>query len=51
MKELTAPPEPVKKEEDGAGEAAPSKKKHQKPTGPLLGGIGRVSGNQFGLKW
>ena len=50
MKELSAPPEPEKKEEDVA-EAAPSKKKSQKPTGPLLGGIGRKTGDRFGLKW
>jgi small subunit ribosomal protein S1 len=50
MKELSAPPEPVKKEEEP--EAAPSKsKKSNKPTGPLLGGIGRKSGERFGLKW
>jgi predicted RNA-binding protein with RPS1 domain len=50
MKELSAPPEPEKKEDD-VGEPAPSKKKHQKPTGPLLGGIGKKTGDRFGLKW
>ncbi len=51
MKALAAPPEPVKKEE--AGEAAPAKasKRSQKPTGPLLGGISRRTGDRFGLKW
>ena len=50
MKELTAPPEPVKKPEDEAAPAKPSKKSN-KPTGPLLGGIARKSGDRFGLKW
>ena len=52
MKALAAPPEPVKKE-DAAGEAAPAKasKKPSKPTGPLLGGISRRTGDRFGLKW
>ena len=50
MKELSAPPEPEKKEDEPA-EAAPSKKKSNKPTGPLLGGIGRKTGDRFGLKW
>jgi predicted RNA-binding protein with RPS1 domain len=50
MKELTAPPEPEKKE-DQPGEPAPTKKKHQKPTGPLLGGIGKRTGDRYGLKW
>jgi small subunit ribosomal protein S1 len=51
MKACAAPPEPVKKEE--AGEAAPAKpsKKSNKPTGPLLGGLGRKTGDRFGLKW
>jgi predicted RNA-binding protein with RPS1 domain len=52
MKELSAPPEPVKKEEETPAEAAkPAKKKHQKPAGPLLGGLGRSTGDRFGLKW
>jgi small subunit ribosomal protein S1 len=51
MKELSAPPEPVKKPEDELAEAAKSKKKPSKPSGPLLGGIGRKTGNNFGLKW
>jgi small subunit ribosomal protein S1 len=51
MKELSAPPEPEKKE-DEAAEAAPAKSKESnKPTGPLLGGIGRKTGDRFGLKW
>jgi predicted RNA-binding protein with RPS1 domain len=50
MKELSAPPEPEKKENEPA-EPAPSKKKHQKPTGPLLGGIGKRTGDKYGLKW
>jgi predicted RNA-binding protein with RPS1 domain len=51
MKELSAPPEPVKKEDEEPAEAAATKKKHQKPTGPLLGGIGKKTGDRFGLKW
>jgi predicted RNA-binding protein with RPS1 domain len=50
MKELSAPPEPEKKEEEPA-EAATTKKKPQKPTGPLIGGIGKRTGDRFGLKW
>jgi predicted RNA-binding protein with RPS1 domain len=48
MKALATPPEPAKKDE-----AAPAKssKKHTKPTGPLLGGLGRKTGDRFGLKW
>ena len=51
MKALAAPPEPAKKED--AAEAAPAKpsKKRAKPTGPLLGGLGRRTGDRFGLKW
>ncbi len=50
MKELSAPPEPEKKEE-APGEPAPSTRKKSKPTGPLLGGIGRKTSDRFGLKW
>ncbi len=50
MKELSAPPEPEKKEEQPA-EAAATKRKKNKPTGPLLGGIGRKTGDKYGLKW
>jgi small subunit ribosomal protein S1 len=52
MKALAAPPEPAKKEES-AGEAAPAKasKRSSKPTGPLLGGLSRSTGDRFGLKW
>jgi small subunit ribosomal protein S1 len=49
MKELSAPPEPEKKADEPA-EAAPSKKSN-KPTGPLLGGIGRKTSDKYGLKW
>jgi small subunit ribosomal protein S1 len=49
MKELSAPPEPEKKEEPA--EAAATKPKKSKPTGPLLGGIGRKTGDKYGLKW
>ena len=51
MKELTAPPEPVKKPEDEAGTPAKPSKKHAKPAGPLLGGLGKKTGERFGLKW
>jgi predicted RNA-binding protein with RPS1 domain len=51
MKACAAPPEPVKKEEtEDAASAKPSKKSN-KPTGPLLGGLGRKTGDRFGLKW
>jgi small subunit ribosomal protein S1 len=51
-KALATPPEPAKKE-DAAGEGAPAKasKQRAKPTGPLLGGISRSTGDRFGLKW
>jgi len=52
MKELSAPPEPVKKEgEDDSLTPTKSSKKSTKPTGPLLGGLGRRTGERFGLKW
>lgn len=47
---LSAPPESAKKD-DSPAEAASTKKKYQKPTGPLLGGLGRPTGERFGLKW
>lgn len=50
MRMLSAPPEPVKKDDEPA-ETAPAKKKHNKPTGPLLGGLGCSTGDRFGLKW
>ncbi len=50
MKQMSAPPEPVKKQ-DEPGEAEPVQKKPTKPTGPLKGGLGRSTGAQFGLKW
>jgi ribosomal protein S1 len=50
MKELSAPPEPEKKNEE-PGEPAPTKSTKSKPTGPLLGGIGRKTGDKYGLKW
>jgi small subunit ribosomal protein S1 len=53
MKATSAPPEPVKKEGEEA-EATPvksSKKSSNKPTGPLLGGLGRKTDERFGLKW
>ncbi len=49
MKALAAPPEPAKKEE--SPEPAKASKKSTKPTGPLLGGLGRSTGSRFGLKW
>ena len=51
MKMLSAPPEPVKKEDDATEAAAAKSKKHQQPTGPLIGGLGRKTGDRFGLKW
>ena len=51
MKACAASPEPAKKEDgDEALEPKPSKKSN-KPTGPLLGGLGRKTGEHFGLKW
>ena len=52
MKALAAPPEPVKKEARRTrASAKSSKKKPAKPTGPLLGGLSRTTGDRFGLKW
>ncbi|MCE5268178.1 MAG: S1 RNA-binding domain-containing protein [Planctomycetaceae bacterium] len=51
MKELSAPPEPAKKPDGESAEPAKSSKKHHVPTGPLLGGLGRKTGDRFGLKW
>ena len=51
MKELSAPPESVKKEDEQSAEPAPASKKRAKPTGPLQGGLGRKTGDRFGLKW
>ena len=53
MKACSAPPEPVKKEgeaEAGLPESSP-KKASNKPTGPLQGGLGKRTGERFGLKW
>jgi predicted RNA-binding protein with RPS1 domain len=52
IKALATPPEPAKNDE-AAGEAAPAKpsKQRAKPTGPLLGGLSRPTGERFGLKW
>lgn len=51
MKACSASPEPAKKDgEDEALQVKPSKKSN-KPTGPLQGGLGRQTGNPFGLKW
>jgi small subunit ribosomal protein S1 len=49
MKQLAAPPEAAAAE----GDKTPAKpsKKSQKPSGPLLGGLGRATGDRFGLKW
>jgi len=47
-------PEPTKKEKEEAQEAelpAPTKKSSQPSTMPLKGGLGRTSGERFGLKW
>ena len=48
MKQL-ATPEPAAAE----GDKTPAKpsRKSQKPSGPLLGGLGRSTGDRFGLKW
>lgn len=52
IKALAAPPEPTKKEkEEAEAAAAPTPKKSNKPTGPLLGGLGKRTGERFGLKW
>jgi predicted RNA-binding protein with RPS1 domain len=52
MKALAAPPEPTKKEKDEAEAAAASpSKKSNKPTGPLRGGLGKRTGERFGLNW
>jgi len=51
MKELSAPPEPTKKEDDESAAPGKPSKKRSKPVGPLLGGLGRKTGDRFGLKW
>jgi len=51
MKELVVPAEPTKKEEEPAEAEAAKAKRSSKPTGPLLGGLGRKTGERFGLKW
>jgi small subunit ribosomal protein S1 len=52
MKALAGALESAKKEDDAASEAAPApSKKHNKPSGPLLGGLSRQTGDRFGLKW
>ncbi len=51
MKELVAPAEPTKKEDEPAEAEVSKSKKSSKPTGPLLGGLGRKTGERFGLKW
>lgn len=51
MKEMSAPPETAKKADEGPAEPATSTKKRAKPTGPLKGGLGRRTGERFGLKW
>ncbi len=52
MKALAVAAQPAKKENEAA-EAAPASgsRKGRKPQGPLLGGLGRPSGQRFGLKW
>ena len=50
MKGALPPEEPAAAEPDkGAAEPPPPPKK--KPAGPLRGGLGRSTGEQFGLKW
>jgi len=51
MKALATPAEPVKKDETDQSPAKASKKKSNKPTGPLRGGLSRSGGDRFGLKW
>ena len=51
MKVLAAAPEPAKKEESGPEAASAKSKNRLKPTGPLLGGLSRSTGDRFGLKW
>jgi small subunit ribosomal protein S1 len=51
MKALASPPEPAKKDELADEARAKASKKHGKPSGPLLGGLTRSTGDRFGLKW
>ncbi len=51
MKQMSAPPETAKKADEGPAEPSQSSKKRAKPTGPLKGGLGRKTGDRFGLKW
>ena len=51
MKALAASTEPAKKEESEPEAASAKSKRRAKPAGPLLGGLGRSTGDHFGLKW
>jgi small subunit ribosomal protein S1 len=51
MKACVSPPEPVKKDDAEEGAPVKSSKKSNKPTGPLAGGLGKRTGERFGLKW
>ncbi|MCE5303424.1 MAG: S1 RNA-binding domain-containing protein [Planctomycetaceae bacterium] len=51
MKALASPPEPAKKDGDEPSNTPAKSKKHAKPTGPLVGGLGHSTGDRFGLKW
>jgi len=53
MKQLAAPPESEEQKEENAPaeKSAAKKKKPKEPSKPLLGGLGRSTGDRFGLKW
>jgi predicted RNA-binding protein with RPS1 domain len=51
MKALAASPESANTEDSPEASDAAKSKKSNKPTGPLLGGLGRKTGEAFGLKW
>jgi small subunit ribosomal protein S1 len=51
MKSALPPEEPVAAEPDKDAAAEPPPPPKKKPTGPLRGGLGRSTGEQFGLKW
>jgi small subunit ribosomal protein S1 len=51
MKNALPPEEPPAAEPDKDAAEPPPPPKKQKPSAPLRGGLGRSTGDQFGLKW
>jgi hypothetical protein len=51
MKNALPPEEPAVAEPDKDAAEPPPPPKKKKPSPPLRGGLGRSTGEQFGLKW